>query len=139
MTNKTLRILLILIWCLLHSESQILVLICLWYQHKSKNQVLGNHYIYLSTYWMLNQNHKDVVLWLQNQNADPLKLVIASVTRKNWKGYSKINEQIKRNMYIWITRHHQVFQSPISNDCLKVMLDDQTEPQLVPIFYFRCP
>ena len=35
-------------------------------------------------------------------------------------------------MYTWITRHPQVFQSPISNDCLKVMLDDQTEPQLVP-------
>ena len=26
----------------------------------------------------------------------------------------------------------QVVQSPISNDCLKVVLDDQTEPQLVP-------
>ena len=25
-----------------------------------------------------------------------------------------------------------IFQSPISNDCLKVLLDDQTEPQLVP-------
>ena len=37
-------------------------------------------------------------------------------------------------MYTWITSHPQVFQSPISNDCLKVMLDDQTEPQLVPIF-----
>ena len=46
--------------------------------------------------------------------------------------HSKINEQIKRNMYTWITIHPQVFQSPISNDCLKVMLDDQTEPQLVP-------
>ena len=48
------------------------------------------------------------------------------------KGHSKINEQIKRNMYAWITRHPQVVQSPISNDCLKVMFDDQTEPQLVP-------
>ena len=48
------------------------------------------------------------------------------------KGNSKINEQIKRNLYTWITRHPQVFQSPISNDCLKVMLDDQTEPKLVP-------
>ena len=48
------------------------------------------------------------------------------------KGHSKINEQIKRNMYKWITRHPQVVQSPISNDCLKVVLDDQTEPQLVP-------
>ena len=35
-------------------------------------------------------------------------------------------------MYTWITRHPQVIQSPISNDCLKVMLYAQTEPQLVP-------
>ena len=48
------------------------------------------------------------------------------------KGHSKINEQIKCNMYAWIKRHPQVVQSPISNDCLKVMFDDQTEPQLVP-------
>ena len=48
------------------------------------------------------------------------------------KGHSKINEQIKRNLYTWITLHPQVVQSPISNDCLKVLLDDQTEPQLVP-------
>ena len=44
----------------------------------------------------------------------------------------KINEQIKRNLYKLITRYPKVLQSPISNDCLKVMLDDQTEPQLVP-------
>ena len=48
------------------------------------------------------------------------------------KGHSNINEQIKRNLYIWVTRHPQVVQSPISNDCLKVLLYDQTEPQLVP-------
>ena len=48
------------------------------------------------------------------------------------KGHSKINKKIKRNLYTWITRHPQVFQSPISNDCLKVVLDDQTEHQLVP-------
>ena len=42
------------------------------------------------------------------------------------KGQSKINEQIKRNLYTWITRHPQVFQSPISNDCLKVLLNDQS-------------
>ena len=35
-------------------------------------------------------------------------------------------------MYAWITRHPQVVQSPISNDCPKVMFYDQTEPQLVP-------
>ena len=55
------------------------------------------------------------------------------------KGHSKINEQIKRNIYTWITRHPQVVQSPISNDCLKVMLDDQTEPQLVPKLLLQVP
>ena len=35
-------------------------------------------------------------------------------------------------MYAWITCHPQVVQSPIPNDCLKVMFDDHTEPQLVP-------
>ena len=54
--------------------------------------------------------------------------------KKNRKGHSKINDQIKCNLYTWITRHPQVVQSPISNDCLKVMLDDQTEPQVVPKF-----
>ena len=48
------------------------------------------------------------------------------------KGHQKINEQIKRNMYAFISRHPQVLQSPISNYCLKVMFDDQIEPQLVP-------
>ena len=48
------------------------------------------------------------------------------------KGHSKINDQIKRSLYAWITRHAQVVQSPIYNDCLKFLLDDQTEPQLVP-------
>ena len=52
------------------------------------------------------------------------------------KGRSKINEQIKFNIYAWITRHPQVVQSPISNDFLNVMFDDQTEPQLFPNFYF---
>ena len=37
-------------------------------------------------------------------------------------------------MYAWITRHPQVIQSPISNDFLKVMFDDQKETQLVPNF-----
>ena len=48
------------------------------------------------------------------------------------KGRLKINYQIKIKLYTRITRHPQVVKSPISNDCLKVMLDDQTEPQLVP-------
>ena len=48
------------------------------------------------------------------------------------KAHSKINKQIKRNLYTWMIRHPQVVKSPISNDCLKVLLDDQIEPQLVP-------
>ena len=47
-------------------------------------------------------------------------------TKKKRKGHSKINEQIKRNLYTCITHHPQAVQSPISNDCLKVMLDDQS-------------
>ena len=49
------------------------------------------------------------------------------VCNSHWKkkrkrnGHSKINEQIKCNLYTWITRHPQVVQSPLSNDCLKVM------------------
>ena len=53
------------------------------------------------------------------------------------KGYSKINENIKRNLYAWITHHPQVVQSPISNYCLEVMLDDQKELQLVPKFLLQ--
>ena len=52
--------------------------------------------------------------------------------KKKRKVNSKINEQIKSNLYAWIKFHPQVFQSPISNDCIKVIFDDQTEPQLVP-------
>ena len=47
-------------------------------------------------------------------------------TKKKRKGRSKINEQIKRNLYTLITRHPQVFQSPISNDSIKVMFYNKT-------------
>ena len=40
-------------------------------------------------------------------------------------------------MYVWITRHPQVVQSPISNACLKVMFYDNTAPQLVPNFLLQ--
>ena len=56
---------------------------------------------------------------------------------KKRKEHSKINEQIKRNLYAWIIRHPQVFQSPTFNDCLKVMLYDQIKPQLVPKLLLR--
>ena len=55
-----------------------------------------------------------------------------SLWKKKKKGHSKITEQIKRNLCTCITRHPQVVQSPISNDYLKVVLYDQTKPQLVP-------
>ena len=62
-----------------------------------------------------------------------MKLVNILWTKKTTrKRHSKINDQIKRNLYAWITCHPQVVQSPISNDCLKVMFGNQTEPQLVP-------
>ena len=48
------------------------------------------------------------------------------------KGHSKINDQMKCNLYEWMTHHPQVFQSPISNDCLKVLFGDHKEPQIVP-------
>ena len=51
--------------------------------------------------------------------------------RKKRKGHSKINEQIKINLFAWITCHSQFVQSLISNDCLKFMLYYQIEPQLV--------
>ena len=35
---------------------------------------------------------------------------------------SKINEQIKCNLYVWITRHPQVVQSLISYHCLNITL-----------------
>ena len=47
------------------------------------------------------------------------------------KGIKK-NDQIKRKLYTWITRHPQVVKSPILNYCLKVIYDDQTEPQMAP-------
>ena len=69
-----------------------------------------------------------------HMESSPVKKVCNSllINSSKRKGHSKINEQIKRNVYTWITRHPQVVQSPISNDYLKFMLDDQTEPQLVP-------
>ena len=65
----------------------------------------------------------------------PMTSTPAKKTKR--KGHSKLNEQIKRNMYSWITSHPQVFQSPISHDCLKVLFDDQTETQLFPNVLFQ--
>ena len=51
-------------------------------------------------------------------------------TKRKWN--SKINENVKHKLYKWITRHPHVAQSPISNHCLKLIFDDQTEPQMAP-------
>ena len=45
---------------------------------------------------------------------------------------SKINDQIKKSLYIWIMHHPQVVKLPIFNDCLKLSIDGHTETQLVP-------
>ena len=79
---------------------------------------------------MFKRKHKNSLFNLQNQNEEPLKLEISCGPILE-KGHSKLNDHIKRNMCAWITRHPQVVQSPISNYCLKVIFDDQTEPQLV--------
>ena len=80
---------------------------------------------------MLKREQLSVVLDLKNRNAKSLKLEIACVPIwKKIKGHSKINDQIKRNMYVWITRHPQAVQSPIYNKCLKVIFNYQKEPQL---------
>ena len=62
-----------------------------------------------------------------------MKVVYSLWTKKTKRnGHSKINEHIKHNLYTWKKLHLKVVQSPISNYFLKVMLDDHTEPQLVP-------
>ena len=62
-----------------------------------------------------------------------MKVCNSLLTKKpKRKGHSKLIEKIKRILYKCITRHPQVVQSPISNYCLRVVLDDQSEPQLVP-------
>ena len=57
--------------------------------------------------------------------------------KQKQKGDSKIDEQIKKSLYNWISPHPQVVQSPIGNDCLKVKIDGHTEPQLVPKLLFQ--
>ena len=52
--------------------------------------------------------------------------------KTNRKVNSKINDQIKKSLYNWILYQPQVVKPPIFNDCLKVNIDDHTEPQLVP-------
>ena len=48
------------------------------------------------------------------------------------KGNQKINDQIKESIYNLIMNHPQVVQSPIFNDFMKVNIDGNTEPKIVP-------
>ena len=49
----------------------------------------------------------------------------------NRKGHTKINEQVNKYIYSCILNNHQVVQSPIANDFLKVSIYGHSEPQLV--------
>ena len=53
-----------------------------------------------------------------------------SITKR--KGYKKINEQVNKSLYIWFVHHPQILQYPIADDCLKVYIDGNYKPQLVP-------
>ena len=55
-----------------------------------KNQVLGNHCVYSQTYWLLNLQHPNVVLWLQNPDANLRKCAISfGQKNQNEKGILK--------------------------------------------------
>ena len=46
--------------------------------------------------------------------------------------HTKINLCLKRDFYNWILQHPQVVQSPRANYCIKLSINIQAEPQLVP-------
>ena len=48
------------------------------------------------------------------------------------RGYSKINQHIKKALYNFILQHPHIVTSSIENYCLKLSIDSQVEPQLVP-------
>ena len=55
-----------------------------------KNRVLGNYCFYSPTYMMVKRKQKNVLLELQDQNAEPLKLLIAcGPKQKKQKGIQK--------------------------------------------------
>ena len=133
--NKISKILYILLYYLLQRESQIIVLMRILHQHLSRNQVLGNQCVFTNILDVQPKTAKRRFVAAKSRRKS--MKVCNSLWKKKRKGHSKINDQIKRNLYTWITRHPQVVQSPISNYCLKVVLDDQTEPQLVPKFLLQ--
>ena len=95
--------------------------------------MLGNHCVYSQTPLDVQPKTEKRRFVAEKSRRKSMKVCNSLWNKKTkLKGRSKINEQVKRNLYTWITRHPRVVQSPISKDCLKVMLYYQTEPQLVP-------
>ena len=109
------------------------VLVCLWPKQQSKYQVPVNHCIYLPTYLI-----KKYITAIRRVGAAKYKTWVIKYGSSLWKngikqkGHSNINYKIKHKLYTCITRHPQVVQSPIFNDCLRVIFDDQTEPKMIP-------
>ena len=50
----------------------------------------------------------------------------------NQRGNTKINAKVTKYLYDWFLHYPWVVQSPISNACLEVSVDDQTEKLVVP-------
>ena len=46
-------------------------------------------------------------------------------------GHTKINKRINKALYNYILQHPQVVQYTITNDCLKVSIGGNHEPQVV--------
>ena len=61
------------------------------------------------------------MLELQNKNEKSLNLEVACRQIEKLKGHSKINDQITRKLYTWITCHPQAVQSPRLDNCLKTL------------------
>ena len=51
--------------------------------------------------------------------------------------HPKINQEVPKALYNWILQHPQILVSLIANDCFKLFIDDQVEPELIPNFYCR--
>ena len=81
-------------------------------------------------YLMLTRQLLSVMLETKNKNEELLNLEVVCGKLKKRKVHSKINDHIKHDLYKWITHYPHVLQLPIFNDCLKVIFDDQTQPQI---------
>ena len=53
------------------------------------------------------------------------------------RSHTKINQQVKKTIYNWILQHPQVVVYPIEYYCLKLSINGQVEPQLVPKLLFQ--